>query len=136
MAHDSNPLARAVVLLARRLRQERDSGLTPNQMSVLGLLSLHGPLTPSEIAQHEKVRPPSVTRIVSCLAEDGLVTREDHPDDGRQVVVAISQAGREQLDHERERRDHWLAERLSELGVDDRDVLDRAAAILERLARA
>lgn len=136
MAHDPHPLARAVMLLARRLRQERDSGLTPNQMSVLGALLTEGPLTPGEIAQRERVRPPSITRIVSCLADDGLVTRQDHPEDGRQVVIAISDLGEAQLEHERERRDRWLAERLAELTDEERDTLVRAASLLEKVAHS
>lgn len=136
MAYDSHPLARAVVLLARRLRQERDSGLTPNQMSVLGALATNGPMTPGEIAQREQVRPPSITRIVSCLADDGLVTRQDHPEDGRQVMIAISAQGIAQLEHERERRDLWLAERLAALTDAERKTLNEAAELLERVARS
>lgn len=136
MAHDPHPLARAVVLLARRLRQERDSGLTPTQMSVLGSLATEGPMTPGEIAQRENVRPPSITRLVSTLEDEGLAHRCGHPDDGRQVIVSISEQGEDQLAHERARRDRWLADRLAELSDDERAVLTRATGILDALARA
>ncbi len=66
----------SVMRLARRLRAERaDHGLTLNQMSVLAVLDRHGPLTPSELAAHEGIRPPSMTKTVQCLLEGGYVDR-------------------------------------------------------------
>ena len=134
MPTDSQNLALSVVRLSRRLRQERQSELTANQMSVLGALLTKGPLTPSAIAAHEHVQPPSMTRTINCLDEAGLVTRGQHPDDGRQVIVTISAKGEGVLATERARRDQWLARRIAELSTDDRKVLRSAAAILEKLA--
>ncbi|MBC7597283.1 MAG: MarR family transcriptional regulator [Kineosporiaceae bacterium] len=134
MPTDSQNLAQSVVRLSRRLRQERQSELTANQMSVLGALRTKGPLTPSAIAAHEHVQPPSMTRTINCLDEAGLVTRGQHPDDGRQVIVTISAKGEDVLATERARRDQWLARRIAELSTDDRKVLRSAAAILEKLA--
>lgn len=134
MPTDSQRLSLAVARLNRRLRQERHSDLTPSQLSVLGTLGQIGPTTPSAVAARERVRPPSITRTLTCLHEEGLVHREPHPDDGRQVLVSVSDLGHKVLAEERDRRDAWLSVQLRDLGTRERAVLREAAAILERLA--
>ena len=134
MPTDSQRLALAVARLNRRLRQERHSDLTPSQMSVLGTLRRLGPTSPSAIAQHERVSAPSVTRTLNCLVEDGIVERSPHPDDGRQVVVELSDLGEKVLAEERQRRDAWLHQRLRHLDARERAVLREASALLERLS--
>ena len=129
-------LAVSVTRLARRLRQERGTDLTANQLSVLGTLRREGPLTPGGLAAAEGVQPPSMTRTVACLVELGLVSREAHVSDGRQVVVQLTPHGEKLLADERRRRDAWLARRLRELDPADREVLRRAAAVLDGLARS
>jgi DNA-binding MarR family transcriptional regulator len=132
----ASTLAVSVMRLARRLRQERDSDLTATQLSALGTIRRYGPLTIGALAAHERVQPPSMTRTVGCLLERGMVTREAHADDRRQVVVVLSGEGRSLLDAERRRRDAWLARRLRELSPEDRDVLRRAVPLLEGLTQA
>ena len=129
-------LAVSVTRLARRLRQERGTDLSANQLSVLGTLRRHGPLTPSALAAAEGVRPPSMTRTIACLADRDLVRRQAHPADGRQVIVVLSEHGEQLLADERRRRDAWLARRIRELDPADREILRRAAAVLEGLARS
>src|SRR3954454_1029593 len=83
-------LRMAIMRTSRRIRQERSTDdVTPGQYSVLNGLDVLGPLTPRELAEREKVQPPSMTRTVSALEELGLVSRTDHPTDGRQVLVAL-----------------------------------------------
>jgi DNA-binding MarR family transcriptional regulator len=118
----------------RRLRQERQSDLTPTQLSVLGSIRQLGRATPSAIAAHERVQPPSMTRTLTGLADAGLVTREPHPDDGRQVLVSVSPEGLAVLAAERGRRDQWLAHELATLTAAERTTLREAAALLERLS--
>lgn len=131
----ASELRTTVMRLARRLRNQRtDDSLSLSQIAALGTLVRHGPLTPSELAAHERVQPPSMTRVVAKLEEAGLVTRTDHPTDGRQVLVAVSPAGLELVKADRRRRDAWLAQRLGDLSSEDRDVLHRAADILGRIA--
>ena len=132
----ASALAVSVMRLARRLRQERDTDLTASQLSALGSIRRHGPLTIGALAGHERVQPPSMTRTVGCLLELGMVSREAHPTDGRQVVVVLSDEGLALLDAERRRRDAWLARRLRELSPADRDLLRRAAPLLEGLTQA
>jgi len=132
----ASALAVSVARLSRRLRQERDSDLTATQLSALGSIRRHGSLTIGALAAFERVQPPSMTRTVSCLLDRGMVTRTASPTDGRQVVVSVSDEGLELLDAERRRRDAWLAKRLREMSPADRDLLRRAAPLLEGLAQA
>lgn len=131
----ASSLRLAVMRLARRMRAERpDSDLSLTQLSALAVLERQGPLTPRELAAAERIRPPSMTRVVAALEAAGLVIRTDHPSDGRQVLLAASPAGVALLREDRRRREAWLAQRLGELDADDREVLQRAAAVLDRLA--
>lgn len=126
----------AITRVNRRMRQTRPVGdLTHSQISALQSLDLGGALTPRELAEAERVRPPTMTRIVSRLEELGLVARTPHPSDGRQVILALSPTGRELLADYRRTRDEWLAHRLAELGPEERDTVARAAEILARIAR-
>jgi DNA-binding MarR family transcriptional regulator len=132
----ASALRLSVMRLSRRMRQERSSSLSPTQIAALATLERHGPMTLGEIAAHERVQPPSMTRVITHLADAGLVTRSAHPTDGRQVIAEITEAGRALLDADRRRRDEWLAERLAELPEVDMAALRSAAPILERLAGA
>jgi DNA-binding MarR family transcriptional regulator len=134
MPTDAHQISRAVARMNRRLRQERQSDLTPTQMSVLGSIRQLGSSTPSAIAAHERVQPPSITRTLACLVDEGMAIRVPHPDDGRQVLVSVSAKGEAVLAAERDRRDLWLAGLLDELTPAERTTLREAAALLERLA--
>src|SRR3954452_5291608 len=93
----------AIGRLGRRMRAERaPSDLSLGQWAALRTLDSHGPVTPSELAAHEKVQPPSMTKILALLEEHGYVSRTPDPVDRRQVVVAASGDGRALLtDHRR-----------------------------------
>jgi DNA-binding MarR family transcriptional regulator len=127
----------SVMRLARRLRAQRaaDEGLSLSQLATLATMDRHGPLTPRELAQHEKVQPPSMTRILAGLEERGLIDRTAHPSDGRQQLVTITKQAKALLRENRRRRDVWLAMRLRELSAEDRDILRAAAPVLERLGQ-
>jgi DNA-binding MarR family transcriptional regulator len=133
----ASALRLAVMRLARRMRSERaDTSLTLTQLATLATLERRGPLSPRELAAAERVQPPSMTRIAASLEAAGLVTRTDHPTDGRQVLLTIAPAGAALLREDRRRREAWLAQRLRDLDAEDRDVLRRATAVLDRLAGA
>jgi DNA-binding MarR family transcriptional regulator len=123
----------AVARTARRLRQEAGEGLSPSQAAALATIDRHGPLTPSELADRERIRRPTATRLIAALEEAGLVARTRDPEDGRSFLVALSPGGRELLARVRTRKDAYLSRRLRELSPEDRATLDRAAAILERV---
>jgi DNA-binding MarR family transcriptional regulator len=123
--------------LSRRMRQAPSTSmLSPTQIATLATLERHGPMTLGELAAQERVQPPSMTRVVMHLGELGLVTRNAHPTDGRQVIASVTDAGRELLESDRRRRDEWLAERLVELEPDEIAVLERAAVILDKIANS
>jgi DNA-binding MarR family transcriptional regulator len=120
----------------RRLRQARPVGeLTITQLSALNSLELAGAMTPRELADAERVQPPTMTKIVAKLEERGLIQRTPHPTDGRQVILAASEAGREVVAEHRRARDMWLAKRLATLTPEERETLLRASEILDRLGR-
>ncbi|MFY1705630.1 MULTISPECIES: MarR family winged helix-turn-helix transcriptional regulator [Micromonospora] len=126
----------AITRLNRRVRQARPVGdLTATQLSALTSLRLAGALTPRELADIERVQPPTMTRIVAKLEGRGLVRRTPHPTDGRQVILAATEGGQRVLDQFERARDEWLARRLTELDEEERDTLRRAAEILQALAR-
>ena len=132
LAHD---LRLAVMRLSRRLRQQRaDHGLGLGQLSAIATLDRLGPMTPGTLAQHEQVRPPSMTKTLAALSEAGYVVRSLDPNDGRQVVVTLTNSARKLLREDRRRREEWLATLL--LGLDDeqRGALATALPLLEVLA--
>ena len=127
----------SVMRLSRRLRAERaDHGLSLTQVATLASLERHGPLTPSELADHEQVRPPSMTRVLAGLHERGLIERTPHVTDGRQHLVSLTSAATALLKEDRRRRDAWLAVRLAGLTREERDLLRQAAPLIERITRA
>ncbi|GEB11818.1 MarR family transcriptional regulator [Pimelobacter simplex] len=128
----------AVMRLRRRLFRERhpDNDLSVSSMAVLYALNRQGDLTVGALAGREQVQPPSMTRTVTALADAELVERRPHPSDGRQVVVRITDEGRAVVAADVTRRDRWLSKRLADLTPEERDVLRRAAPILQRLAEA
>jgi DNA-binding MarR family transcriptional regulator len=127
----------SVMRLSRRLRVERaDHGLTLTQISVLATLDRHGPLTPRELAQHERVQPPSMTRTLAGLEERALIVRTPHASDGRQHLISLAAPAAALLREDRRRRDAWLAQRLAELTQAERDVLRAAAPIIDRITSA
>jgi DNA-binding HxlR family transcriptional regulator len=83
----------------------------------------------------ERVQPPSMTRTVKLLETGGYLTRRAHDTDGRQVVVSLTDHGRDLVRADRARRDAWLSRRLSELTPEQRAVLRQAAPILDDLSR-
>jgi DNA-binding MarR family transcriptional regulator len=132
LAHALRP---AVMRLARRLRQMQDEslGLNPNQLSALAVLLNSGDQLMGELAAQEKVRPPSMTRIVNSLEARGFVARRPDPRDHRQCLVSLTESGRQVLLANRRRRDQWLAVRIAALDTAEREVLRRAVAVLEKV---
>ena len=126
----------AVLRLARRIRQTRDESveLTASQYSVLAALSIRGRLSMGELAAEERVRPPTITRVVNALADRDLVRRTAAPHDGRQSLVELTEAGRALLLSNQRLRAEWLADRLAELDEAELDLLRTAVPLLTRVA--
>ena len=128
----------SVMRLARRLRNERDpeNQLGVGAISVLGVLLREGESTIGQLAAQERVQPPSMTRTVNWLVDDGYAVRRPSETDGRSTLIAISEKGREVLLADRRRRDAWLARQLKDLTPAERDLLRQVAPLIERLASA
>jgi DNA-binding MarR family transcriptional regulator len=132
----ASELRLSVMRLSRRLRGEREPGnpLSVAALSALGILFREGECSVGTLARQERVQPPSMTRTVNCLVDDGYAARRPHETDGRQVLVRITDQGTEILMADRRRRDAWLAQRLRELTPDERALLREAAPLIQRLA--
>jgi DNA-binding MarR family transcriptional regulator len=124
----------AVTRTARRLRTEGTlEAVTPSQYSVLAALK-HSSSTLSALAERERVRPPSITRVVGALEERGLVERVVDPSDRRVVIVSLTDHGRSLIAEMRQRRTVWLSRQLADLEPGERQVLAQAAEILQRIS--
>jgi DNA-binding MarR family transcriptional regulator len=132
----------SVSRLARRLRVERlmpelaEPALSDTQLAALATLERHGAMSPGDLAEHEKVQPPSMTRVIAALVDWELVTRAPHPTDRRQVILTVTPAGRSLVQRVRRRKEAWLARRLAELSPQERAILREAAPILEKLSQS
>jgi DNA-binding MarR family transcriptional regulator len=125
----------ALLRLTRLVRNQRvDVSVTLTQLSAMGTLSKSGPMSAGELAACERVQPPSMSKVLSTLEERGLVRRAVHPDDRRQVILAITDKGEALLDSERRTRDAWLTRRLAALTGEQRDLLRRVVPLLDKLA--
>jgi len=123
----------AVARTARRLRQEAGGGLSPTLTAALASIDNHGPLTPSELADRERIKRPTATRLIASLESSGLVARTSDPSDRRSSLIATTAEGRDLIRTLRTRKDAYLARRLARLTADERETLARAADLLERL---
>ena len=127
----------ALTRLARRLRAEKsDDTLTLTQLSALATLASSGPLSPTALAELERVQPPSMTRVIARLEELGLVERAPHESDRRQSVIAISPAGARRIQADRQLREVWLAHALERLPPEDRARLRAVVPVLHRLTQS
>ena len=132
LAHE---LRIAVMRFSRRLRGQRvDTSVTLTHLSALSTLRRHGAMSAGELAAHERVQPPSMTRVVGALEAMELITRTPHPTDGRQVVIELTPAADELLATEARAREAWLSGRLEQLGSEELEILRAAATIMDKLA--
>ena len=123
-----------VARLHRQLRQQDRSGLAPALATALATISREGPITLGHLATREQVTPPTITRLVDQLVEQGLVSRQTDDADRRVCRVRITAAGRRRLEAIRTRRTAWLAEKLSDLTPQQVEALHDAVDVLEMLA--
>ncbi|MEM8923122.1 MAG: MarR family transcriptional regulator [Actinomycetota bacterium] len=136
---DPNDVVRLRMALARLARQQRridPDGLTPSQQSALGTIDHRGPVSLGHLAKLEAVTPPTITRIVAKLEDQGLVQRTVDPDDRRIARVSITDIGRDQMVETRQRRNQWLATKLAEVTAEDAAAIHGAVDALERLVTA
>lgn len=123
----------AVMRLARRLRQQTQDPVTPSQISALAVVEHRGPITLGELASLERVQPPTMTRIVAALEEEGLVVREVDAADRRIARVSLTPEGKRLLERSRSRKTAYLAARLRGFSPEERALVERALPLIERL---
>ena len=114
------------------MRFESTDELAPHLVSALAHLA-KGPCTPGELAELERVAPPSMTRTLNCLVEKGLVTRDDNPSDGRSKLLVLTEAGEATMTRIRQARDDWMLRQLEGLTKPEQDLLREAAVLLDRV---
>lgn len=129
----ASQLRLAVTRLARRLRTQLPGELSPSQLATLATVERLGPLTLGELSNAERVKPPTMTKIVACLEDQGLVSRTIDQSDRRVARVRATPGGLRFLEDSRQQKDAYLAERLRSLSGDDLAILERAAGVLEQL---
>jgi DNA-binding MarR family transcriptional regulator len=126
----------AAIHVLRSVREaDAESGLSPARLSVLSVLVFGGPITIGELAAAEQVRPPTMTRLVDGLVTDRLAAREA-AEDRRSCVVRATSRGTKLLHAARQRRVARLTRGINALKAEEREVLGRAASIMERVATA
>ncbi len=135
LAGEASDLRMATFRLARRLRAQRAvDSMSDGQFAVLAALKVHGPHTLGELAERERVTAPSMNRTVNCLEESGWLTRTTDDEDRRKVNIALTPSGREVVEETVRRRDAWLEDALASLSARERDILHRAAALMQAVA--
>jgi DNA-binding MarR family transcriptional regulator len=124
----------AVWRAARRMRRESAPGLSPTLNAALFTIDTHGPITAGQLADHEQVRKPTMTRTIAALVDLGLASRTPDPLDGRVTWLQTTPEGKQLLQRSRRRTDEFLAQRLKRLTPEERAVLHEAVELLERLS--
>ena len=115
------------------MRQESGAEISPTLIAALASIDRLGPLTPSELAEIERVKRPTATRVAAALERDGLIVRAADPNDGRACLLSASAEGTALLKRIRSRKNAYLSRRLRKLGDEDVETLERAAEVLERM---
>lgn len=120
--------------LLRRVRVEDEaSGLSPARLSALSVVIFGGPLRLGELAAAEQVQPPTMSALVTALEESGLVERQADPEDGRSILVAATDHGRDILELARTRRLRRLRNELANLPEEQLHSVTTAVDILYQL---
>jgi DNA-binding MarR family transcriptional regulator len=132
----ASTMRRGATRLSRRMRLARgEGGLTQQEFSVLAHLRRDGSSTPGDLAAAERIQPQSLTRTLTSLENEGLITREAHPLDGRSSLLAVTEEGLRVFYDDLRRRDLWLASAMSsQLTATERELLRLAGELMIRLA--
>jgi DNA-binding MarR family transcriptional regulator len=126
----------AAIGLLRSVRKADGSGeLNAARLSALSVIVFAGPITLGELAGAEQVRPPTMTRIVNALEEQGLVRKSRDETDRRTVTLSATMKGKRLLVESRNRRIRPLADRMERLGGHELKTLQDAAVLLQEILR-
>jgi DNA-binding MarR family transcriptional regulator len=123
----------AIMRLGRRLRQQGEGPATPSQVSALHTIEKLEPVTLTDLAAAERVQPPSMTRIVAALEENGWAGREVDAADRRFARLRLTAEGRKLIERGRARRTAYLVSKLRKLPPDELAVVERALPLIEQM---
>jgi DNA-binding MarR family transcriptional regulator len=128
-------LLQVVMLVMRALAAEMRRGPTPVAPAQFGLLvrMAEAPCSMSELARHQQVSLPTVSKSIDMLARRGWVERWDSPHDRRQTMVRLTRGGRRVLAGIKRRADDHVARRLAQLTAAERARLRVALGALTRV---
>ena len=130
-------LMQAVGVLLRRVRGEAGhEGLSWSQAAAMGRLDRTGPMTTADLARAEMVKPQSMGTLLAELEQDGLVARQPHPTDGRQILFSLTEAGVEARRQRQAAKLAWLSAAIERFDVDERRTLVDAIALVRRLGES
>jgi DNA-binding MarR family transcriptional regulator len=133
----ADDLRRATTRLARRLRRLRaNHDVSAAKLAILGQLYRAGQeMTAVDLARLENLQPQSLTRIIAELDERGLLARRPDEVDRRQILIQITQAGRELLARDAQAQTAWLAQAIdTTLTGTEQALLHLAIGLLDRIA--
>ena len=125
MVEWASRLRLAVMPLSRQLRQQATEAFTPTQLSVIGTIHRHGPVSLGDLAARERLSPPTISKVVAAIEAEGLIERIADPEDRRVCRVRVTRGGERWIERGRAARNEWLAERIAALAA--------AVPVLERL---
>lgn len=134
---DAKRFRMEVLRLARRIGEVRVTEVvSETQFDVLTHLHDGGSATPSDLARMESVTPPAINRTVNALEAAGLVCRVGDPDDGRRIIVEVTDAGHALIDETRNRRNARMRAEFALLSPEDRAAFVRVTEIMAEMLRA
>ena len=134
---DASDLMQAVGTLLRRVRGESGNvGLSWSQAAAMGRLERNGPMTTAELARAETVKPQSMGALLAELEQDGLVRRDPHPTDGRQILFSLTDAGIATRRQRHAAKLAWLSAAIEQFDDRERRTLVDAIALVKRLGES
>jgi DNA-binding MarR family transcriptional regulator len=134
---DAADLMQAVGILLRRVRSEGSpEGLSWSQAAALSRLHKIGPMTTADLARAEMVKPQSMGTLLAELEGDGLVRRQPHPTDGRQILFSLTDAGVETRRQRHAAKLAWLTGAIGRLEADEQRTLGQSIALVKRLGES
>jgi DNA-binding MarR family transcriptional regulator len=123
----------AIMRLARRLRQQAEPDMTPSMLSAMANIEYRQPVTLGNLAEAERVTPPTMTKIVGRLEEAGLVKRVVDTADRRIQRVSLTRDGVKLIARNRSRKNAYLARKLRKLEPDEVSKLEEAVGVIEKI---
>jgi DNA-binding MarR family transcriptional regulator len=133
----ASDLMQGIGVLLRRVRGEAGhEGLSWSQAAAMGRLVRTGPMTTADLARSEMVKPQSMGALLSELEQEGLVQREPHPTDGRQILFSLTAAGIEARLQRHAAKLAWLTGAIERFDADEQRTLADAIALVKRLGES